>query len=74
MDDFVRPDLRTMGAFAGLCAQSVSYPLHLVKRRMQVFPAEYKSVWQGLGLIVRREGWRRDLFKGLTLTWLRGPC
>ena len=76
------------GATAGMIAQTVTYPLHIVRRRLQVGgvsknPASpagtpgckpmYSSVSQGLLRIYQTEGLRNGLFKGVTLTWLKGP-
>lgn len=76
------------GATAGMIAQTVTYPLHIVRRRLQVggvsrnraSPAGtpgcqpmYSSVSQGLLRIYQTEGLRNGLFKGVTLTWLKGP-
>ena len=71
-----------------MIAQTVTYPLHIVRRRLQVGgvsknPASpagtpgckpmYSSVSQGLLRIYQTEGLRNGLFKGVTLTWLKGP-
>jgi solute carrier family 25, member 42 len=70
------------GSLAGLIAQSISYPLDMVRRRMQtervVFadsPASrirYSSIGGTLSLIYRAEG-VRGIFKGLTMNWMKGP-
>ena len=70
------------GSLAGLIAQSISYPLDMVRRRMQtervVFadsPASrirYSSIGGTLNLIYRAEGFR-GVFKGLTMNWIKGP-
>ena len=65
--------LLPLGYMSGGCAMSVLYPVHLVKRRMQVMNFPYTSMWQGLHQVYQNEGIRRGLFKGLGLTWLRGP-
>jgi len=67
------------GGFAGVLAQTVTYPLHIVRRRMQVHisvgGAEplYTSMWAGLREIYVTEGVAKGLFKGVTLTWAKGP-
>ena len=62
------------GAAAGLIAQTVTYPLHIVRRRMQVHGrCQYPSVLQGLRKIYAKEGVYNGLFKGVTLTWVKGP-
>ena len=67
------------GGFAGVVAQTATYPLHVVRRRMQVHISEggstplYTSIWTGLRTIYYTEGVRNGLFKGVTLTWVKGP-
>lgn len=67
------------GGVAGVTAQTVTYPLHVVRRRMQVHISEgasaplYTSVWAGLRTIYMTEGLKNGLFKGVTLTWVKGP-
>jgi len=66
-----------LGGVAGLTAQTLTYPLHVVRRRMQVQsphdPERYRGILSGLQRIYLEEGLRNGLFKGLTLTWLKGP-
>lgn len=63
------------GGVAGLFAQSVTYPLDIVRRRVQVVGAAggYVSPWRALVDIGRREGLRNGLYKGVTMNWLKGP-
>ena len=62
-----------------MVAQTATYPLHVVRRRMQVHISEgrstplYTSIWTGLRTIYYTEGVRNGLFKGVTLTWVKGP-
>ncbi|CAK0902403.1 unnamed protein product [Prorocentrum cordatum] len=60
------------GALAGLLAQSATYPLDIVRRRMQVDPETYRSEVQTAMSIWRAEG-ARGFFKGVSMNWLKGP-
>lgn len=61
------------GSFSGLVAQSLTYPLDIVRRRMQVHPDKYATVLQALVEIYRHEGLRNGLYKGLAMNWIKGP-
>lgn len=64
------------GACAGLIGQSASYPLDVVRRRMQtagVTGHQYASILSTLRTIVQEEGAVRGLYKGLSMNWLKGP-
>lgn len=64
------------GAFAGLFGQSASYPLDIVRRRMQTAPLtgnSYDTILHTLTKIVREEGVVGGLYKGLSLNWIKGP-
>ncbi|MGH0177319.1 UNVERIFIED_CONTAM: hypothetical protein FKN15_074907 [Acipenser sinensis] len=64
------------GACAGLLGQSASYPLDVVRRRMQtagVTGHTYGSIAGTMRLIVREEGLARGLYKGLSMNWVKGP-
>ena len=73
-----------MGAFAGLLAQTTTYPLDVVRRRMQVmgspavgfkrvgkFPM-YTGILNCMGRVLQREGFR-GLYSGVTMNWIKGP-
>lgn len=71
----------TNGALAGLIAQTLTYPLDVVRRRMQTEGAhnmelitqrQYLSVSSTLRSIYKVEGFR-GLFKGVSLNWVKGP-
>lgn len=64
------------GACAGLIGQSASYPLDVVRRRMQtagVTGHPHASIAHTLRAIVQEEGAVRGLYKGLSMNWLKGP-
>lgn len=61
------------GGFSGLMAQSFTYPLDIVRRRMQVLPGRYRGITHALSEIYREEGVRKGLYKGLTMNWIKGP-
>nr|CAD7406122.1 unnamed protein product [Timema poppensis] len=64
------------GAAAGMLGQSSSYPLDIVRRRMQTSPltgTHYRSIFSTLKKVYRDEGIRRGFFKGLSMNWVKGP-
>ncbi|XP_061776196.1 mitochondrial coenzyme A transporter SLC25A42 isoform X2 [Nerophis ophidion] len=64
------------GACAGLIGQSASYPLDVVRRRMQtagVTGHTYGSILGTIKEIKSEEGVVRGLFKGLSMNWVKGP-
>lgn len=64
------------GACAGLIGQSASYPLDVVRRRMQtagVTGSSYGTILGTMREIVTREGVICGLYKGLSMNWLKGP-
>ena len=68
--------LETMafGAVAGMIGQSASYPLDIVRRRMQTKPkCEYRSIVSTLKKVKAEEGIIHGLYKGLSLNWVKGP-
>ncbi|KAL1234769.1 Mitochondrial coenzyme A transporter SLC25A42 [Trichinella pseudospiralis] len=62
------------GAIAGLCGQSASYPLDIVRRRMQtgVVP-QSSSISQVVRSVAIHEGVVHGLYKGLSMNWIKGP-
>lgn len=61
------------GGFSGLVAQSFTYPLDIVRRRLQVQPHKYRGIAHALTDIFRNEGVVNGLYKGLTMNWIKGP-
>lgn len=62
------------GMLAGLIGQSSSYPLDIVRRRMQT--GRIPSGWSPLRALIHiyhTEGLKRGLYKGLSMNWLKGP-
>ncbi|KAF9108069.1 hypothetical protein BGX27_008497 [Mortierella sp. AM989] len=63
------------GALAGSIAQTITYPLDVLRRRMQVTQMEsvsykYSSTWDGVKQIIRNEG-ALGLYKGMVPNYLK---
>ncbi|CAH8462026.1 unnamed protein product [Dicrocoelium dendriticum] len=66
------------GAIAGVLGQTASYPLDIVRRRMQNarvtgHPEYLKSIWRTLRIVYSTEGVFHGLYKGVTINWIKGP-
>jgi len=67
------------GAVAGLLGQTASYPLDIVRRRMQtarqmgVNGNRYSSILGTLIYIYRKEGISRGWYKGISMNFIKGP-
>ena len=67
------------GATAGLIGQASSYPLDIVRRRMQTArqmgfaPDKYATILGTLRLIYRKEGVFRGWYKGISMNFIKGP-
>lgn len=60
------------GALAGLLGQSASYPLDVVRRRMQTSASKLKMI-ETLIKVTSDAHPIRSLYKGLSLNWIKGP-
>uniref|UniRef100_A0A1I8I8U5 Mitochondrial coenzyme A transporter SLC25A42 n=2 Tax=Macrostomum lignano TaxID=282301 RepID=A0A1I8I8U5_9PLAT len=66
------------GGVAGLFGQTSSYPLDIVRRRMQTaqvtgHPEYTKGIWHCLRLTYQHEGIVHGLYKGLSMNFVKGP-
>jgi len=63
------------GALAGSISQTLTYPLDVLRRKMQVVGMkptsgagslgyQYDGAWQAIGFVLRTEGWR-GMYRGL---------
>lgn len=66
------------GALSGFVAQSATYPIDVIRRRMQTDglinsqDVRYNSMTQTAKHIFKTEG-MKGFFKGVTLNWIKGP-
>ncbi|CAG9122919.1 unnamed protein product [Plutella xylostella] len=66
------------GGAAGALGQTASYPLDIVRRRMQTGKLKsdgtyvYATISDTLKIVYKNEGWR-GFFKGLSMNWVKGP-
>lgn len=63
------------GGIAGAVGQTASYPLDIIRRRIQtsaVKGTDYRTIGSTLVKILREEG-MMAFFKGLSMNWVKGP-
>eukprot|EP01065_Artemidia_motanka_P048252 TRINITY_DN7731_c3_g1_i1.p1 TRINITY_DN7731_c3_g1~~TRINITY_DN7731_c3_g1_i1.p1 ORF type:complete len:674 (+),score=103.60 TRINITY_DN7731_c3_g1_i1:254-2275(+) len=71
--DIPTPIRLAAGGFAGLVAQSGTYPLDILRRGMQVGTLPHNmSMHAAFAHVYRQQGWR-GLYKGLSMNWVKGP-
>lgn len=66
------------GAIAGLVGQTITYPIDVVRRQMQLdgmklcqpYRISYQSTYQGIQHIFQEHGWR-GLFRGLQINYIK---
>ncbi|WAR29885.1 S2542-like protein [Mya arenaria] len=66
------------GACAGILGQCTSYPLDIVRRRMQTagvtgHSLDYTTILGTARRVYQREGIKGGLYKGLSMNWIKGP-
>ena len=67
------------GACAGFVGQSTTYPLDIVRRRMQTDGTqgpknpEYRTIFSTIKSVLWNEGLITGLYKGLSMNWIKGP-
>ncbi len=64
------------GAISGMLGQTTSYPLDIVRRRMQtagITGNDYRSILEAFRQIYAQEGLRKGFFKGVSMNWIKGP-
>ena len=66
------------GAIAGVCGQGFSYPLDIVRRRMQIDGLDgkgykYRNLLWTIKYIFRTEGIVKGFYKGMSINGIKGP-
>lgn len=65
------------GAIAGLVGQSATYPLDIVRRRMQtdgfLNDRPRRSIIETVKAVATTQGVKQGLYKGLSMNFIKGP-
>ena len=66
------------GAIAGACGQTFTYPMDIVRRRMQTDGIDgkgyiYRNLLWTLSYVFKTEGFFKGFYKGLSINWIKGP-
>lgn len=61
------------GAIAGLLGQTASYPLDVIRRRMQTSATKLKFTDTANRVMSDPQGKWRSMFRGMSLNWIKGP-
>lgn len=65
-----------IGGFAGAISQTISFPMDVARRRMQLSqvlenPQAYKGVWSTLLYVYRKNGLMKGIYRGLSINYIR---
>ena len=61
------------GATSGAISQTISYPLDVIRRRLQVYEGINKYTITDTAIYIYKNDGISGLFKGVTMNWIKGP-